>query len=454
MKCVKLVALLSGLGIALLGSLAAMPACHAQTPSPAVAKVSEQASEQAADKVEEQTVDPAAVRAAVRQLEAGQLASRDQAERELVAMGSNILPHLPEVTARTPGELKVRLQRIRQQLQQAQVETFFQASLVTLSGEFPVAEAIEKIAEQTGNAIRLDNRPALENVMVEVDAQRAEFWQVMSSIMLQASLRVSAFGTTENELVLTSDATPAVAPPPAFTSGPFRLDVTSVRSTLPLNSSLGGQVDVSFTVTWEPRLRPVYMQVPMSSVSAMLGQGERLTASNPQAAPEIPLNLGGSSTQIDLQLQRPDRSATQIEKLVGEFSVAVPSQRHEYTFRKFGSGARQSEKFGDVTVTLEGARRNGAVYEMRLFVEFGDPQGALDSFRGWILSNEAYLRGPDQTRVLNVGMNTYAITPNAVGIAYLFQINADPNAYELVYESPAAVSKQRVTYELTDIPLP
>jgi hypothetical protein len=155
-----------------------------------------------------------------------------------------------------------------------------------------------------------------------------------------------------------------------------------------------------------------------------------------------------------VQLQRPPRSIKQLDRLSGEFVIAVPSQRHQYVFKKFGNGVRQSEKFGDVTVTLEGARRNGAVYEMRLFVEFGDSQGALDSFRGWILSNEAYLRDARDTRILNVGLNTYAVTPNAVGVAYLFQINGDPDDYQLIYESPAAVSKQRVKYELNDIDLP
>jgi hypothetical protein len=227
-----------------------------------------------------------------------------------------------------------------------------------------------------------------------------------------------------------------------------------VQSTLPFRSPIGGQLDLSLNLTWEPRLKPVFAQIPMASVAAVLAGGKTLKASNAQAAPEIPLNLGGCSTQIDLQLERPTRSDVKIENLTGEFVVAVPSDRHQYVFEKFGNGARQAEKYGDVTVTLEGARRNGAVYEMRVFVEFRDSQGALDSFRGWILSNEAYLLDANQKRMENVGLQTYAITPNAVGIAYLFQINDDPDKYQLVYESPGAITKQTVKYELQDIELP
>ena len=195
------------------------------------------------------------------------------------------------------------------------------------------------------------------------------------------------------------------------------------------------------------------MQIPMAKVEAK-SKDNQLSSVNPQAAPEIALNYGGTSTQIDIQIERPSRDVTTLESLKGEFVIAVPSGSHKYIFKKFGNGARQSEDYGDVTVTLEGARRNGAVYEMRILVKFGNAQGALDSFRGWILSNEAYLLDPKEVKSENVGLQTYAVTPNAVGIAYLFQINGNPDDYQLVYESPGAITKQTVAFELTDIPLP
>lgn len=395
-----------------------------------------------------------AIRQALRELESNELQVRDKAEKALVAMGAPALPYLPEVTPRTSGELKVRLQRVRQALQQAKIGNQFEASTVTLNGKMRLGDALEQISKQTGNPIQVDHRHPLAELPIELSAVDTPFWDVMSSVMQQAKLRINAYGTTENMLVFApggSDTTHAGA---SFSQGPFRLDMTSARSVLPFDSPLDGQLELSFTVTWEPRLKPVFMQLPMSSLRAELGSGKTLAATNPQAVPEVPLNAGGCTTQIDLMLERPDRSEGKIVKLSGEFSLAVPSERHEYVFEKFGNGARQTEKFGDVTVTLEGARRNGSVYELRVFVEFGDSQGALDSFRGWILSNEAYLRDANDRRMENVGFNTYAITPNAVGIAYLFQINGDPDDYTLIYESPAAVTTQKVEYELYDIDLP
>ncbi|MEO8268525.1 MAG: hypothetical protein ABI557_02325, partial [Aureliella sp.] len=426
----------------------------AQSQSPSVGSPAATPLVAAVDASEAAVITLSAIRQALRELESNELQVRDQAERALVAMGAVALPYLPEVTPRTSGELKVRLQRVRQALQQAKIGNEFEASTITLDGKMRLQDALEQITKQTGNPIQLDSLQALAEVPIDLAAADAPFWEVMSSLMRQAKLRINAYGTTENELVFAPSGSDAARVGANFSQGPFRLDMTSARSVLPFNSSIGGQLELSFTVTWEPRLKPLFMQLPMSSLRAELASGKTLVASNPQASPEVPLNAGGCSTQIDLMLERPDRSESKIVKLMGEFSIAVPSGRHEYVFEKFGNGARQTEKFGDVTVTLEGARRNGSVYELRVFVEFGDSQGALDSFRGWILSNEAYLRDANDHRMENVGLNTYSVTPNAIGIAYLFQINGDPNDYKLIYESPAAITTQKVEYELRDIDLP
>jgi hypothetical protein len=192
----------------------------------------------------------------------------------------------------------------------------------------------------------------------------------------------------------------------------------------------------------------------MASLQATSDDGQSLASSSPEAAPEVPLNNGGCSTQIDLQLQRPLRAATKLTKLSGEFVFAVPSEKHKYIFKKFGNGARQSEKFGETTVTLEGARRNGKVFEMRVVVEIGNDQGALDSFRGWVLANEAYLLDPMERRLENVGLEMYGVAANSVGIAYLFQINGNPDEFQFIYESPSSITRQTVKFELQDIELP
>ncbi len=244
------------------------------------------------------------VQKAVRMLEADTLQKRDEAEKQLVEMGSGVLPYLPVVNARTSGELKIRLQRIRSALQTTEVEIFFEASTVTLSGKLNVVDAINQIAEQTDNHIQLQGEDALTNVDVEVDAKDQPFWSVMNSIMKQANLRINAFGSTEGELVLVPGGQPRNGPD-MFTTGPFQVEALSVKSSVQFGSNLGGILELSLQVTWEPRLKPVFMKIPMANFAAKLSDTQSLSASNPQAAPEIPLNYGGCSTQVDLQFERP-----------------------------------------------------------------------------------------------------------------------------------------------------
>lgn len=394
------------------------------------------------------------VRKLLKDLDGKSLKERDAAEKSLIELGSSIVSFLPEVDANTSGEMKVRLQRIRQQLQTDEIETFFEASKVTLAGKMKLTEAIKTITEQTGNKIALEGEGGFASLEVELNEADSPFWSVMNKVMTQAKLRVNTFAAAEGLSLVAGGQEGIGEIPKSFSTGPFHIDVASIQSSLPFSSRLGGQLDLSLMVSWEPRLKPIFMEVPMATLQATSDDGKVLASSSPETAPEVPLNNGGCSTQIDLQLQRPPRAATKITKLSGEFVFAVPGDKHKYVFKKFGNGARQSEKFGETTVTLEGARRNGKVFEMRVLVEFGNDQGALDSFRGWILSNEAYLLDPKERRLENVGFQTYAVTSNAVGIAYLFQINGNPDEFQMVYESPGSITRQTVKYELQNIELP
>lgn len=394
----------------------------------------------------------AKVRALLRQLESDELEKRDMAETELIKLGQPALRLLPTITPQTSGELKIRLQRIRKELESSKVETFFEASTVNLQGTMKLGEVLNKMKEQTGNAIKLQSGDAAGNVEVTVDWKDTPFFEAVDDLIIQRSLRLVPFASTNAELVLAT-ANEAEMPSPHIT-GPFRVDVSGVECARTFGTQLDGVTRLSFVFSWEPRLDPVFMQIPMNTVLAKTSDGKELRASNPNAAPEIRLNIGGSSAQVDIQTERIDRKIQQLDSITGQLVISVPGEKHQYEFKKFGSGKKQTQRHGDVGVTLEGMQRNGKVYEMRLFVEFGDSQGALDSFRGWILSNHAYILDANDKQLENVGYQTYGAGDNGVGVSYMFQLNGDLDAYRLIYESPSSMRKQTISYELKDIPLP
>jgi len=394
------------------------------------------------------------VRRLLRSLDSDQLAERDSAEKQLLQLGVAVLPYLPEISSSTSGELKVRLQRIRNQLQTSQISSFFSASTISLAGKMPLPQALDQIAQQSGNRIYLENRAAFEQVEVDVSAEKQSFWSVIDQLLSLARLRINPFSSEEGLTLSASMPGSTVNGPRPSVTGPFQVQILSVQTSQQFGSSLTGQLDVALQLNWEPRLRPIYVQLPMSKMQARTDDGSEQVATSPQANPEVPLNSSGCSAQLDLQLTRPPRRARQLETISGELVIAIPSEKHKFVFEKFTTGKRQSEKFGEVTVTLESARRNGSVYEVRILTAFREAQGALDSFRGWILSNRAYLLDRQQRVVQNVGFQSYAVTNESVGVAFLFQINGDQLDYTLVYESPGLITRQTIPFAIHDIDLP
>ncbi len=393
------------------------------------------------------------VRKLLRDLNSKNLKERDEAEKSLIAMGPAALGFLPEVDANTSGEMKVRLQRIRQQMQSQNIETFFEFSKVTLSGKMKLTEAIKEITKQTENKITLGGEDALEDVEVELNEKDAPFWEVMDKIMQQAKLRVNTFATEEGLSLVPGMAERSSSQPNSFTTGPFRVDVASVQSTLPFNSRLGGQLDLSLMVSWEPRLKPVFVQIPMASLQATTNNEKVLTSASPDAAPEVPLNTGGSSAQIDLQLQRPDRSASKLSKLSGEFTFAVPGEKHKYVFKKFANGASQSEKFGDVEVTWKGHAAT------ELCTRCGSWLNSETRKVPWTRFAVGFCRTKltcltQRTKTRERWPADLCGNSECRCIAYLFQINGNPDEFQLIYESPGVITQQTVKYELADIELP
>src|SRR4029450_2125406 len=77
----------------------------------------------------------------VPEVDSNEAAKREAAEKDLIALGPDVLPLLPATGPRTPAEVRIRLGRIRTALVKAEVEAATRATVVSLAGEMPVSEA-------------------------------------------------------------------------------------------------------------------------------------------------------------------------------------------------------------------------------------------------------------------------------------------------------------------------
>jgi hypothetical protein len=229
---------------------------------------------------------------------------------------------------------------------------------------------------------------------------------------------------------------------------PLRVD--AARTVLP------GKLDrlrVAVELAWEPRLKPVYFQLPMQSLAAECDNGEILRAASPEATAEYtPAN--GSRLEASLMLTLPSRRAQRIVRLTGSLRAAIPGAPVTLTFGQLEAKQPQEQRRDKLRVKLESFTPRDGGYACQLLVSLSDAGQTLDSYRGWLSSHQAFILNADGQRIESQGWQTYKMSSEEVGLSYFFELEKNPAGCRLVYVAPGAVSEQPWDFMLQDIPLP
>ncbi|NQT17809.1 MAG: hypothetical protein HQ582_33955 [Planctomycetes bacterium] len=399
------------------------------------------------------------VRRLLRQLDASQLALRDEAEEKLLELGPAILDRLPKKSARVSAEVAERVERIRQKLQRAMAENAGQASPVTLQGEMPLSEILSKIQEQTGNKIVLrgpGGQPGDQDTgpKLSVDFDKTPFWQALDQVLDQASLGAYPYGD-EKAVYVVPRGGPASSPGGGTCySGPFRFQPVTIRAQRDLRDPTSGSLRLTLEVSWEPRLAPVTILQRMADVEAFDENGESLPIDGPEAVSEVFVTPNSVAGQLDIPLELPPRDVKQIARLKGTLNVLLPSEVATFRFGNLEEAKLDEKRIAGVTVVLVQARKNRKAWEIAIRVRFDEAAGALESHLNWIDDNEIFLEDPDG-KPISAGMSTSTgRKENEVGLAYYFSVDGPLTGYSLVYKTPALILSGEFDYEIEDIDLP
>ncbi|MEX0818876.1 MAG: hypothetical protein WD070_04765 [Pirellulaceae bacterium] len=388
----------------------------------------------------------------VRQLDDDQRSQRESAEKAIIGLGPEALNLLPTITPRTPAEVKERLGRIRKTLETASAASIAEPSLVTLEGEMPLAEALQAMEQQTGNRVTGYER---RGGKVNVSFDKTPYWQALDEVLDQAGLNINEFGGETGALVLTarpenelSRATTGVY------SGVFRLAALRLEARRDLRNPAVNGLRVALGVAWEPRVAPIALRQPMSEITASDDRGEMLSVSGNQGALNASAELGMSAIEFGIPLQLPSRESKRIGVLKGRFTALVPGRVESFEFSDIADARDVEQERAGVVVTFERLRKNVDLYEVRMALRFDDAANALESHRGWVYRNEAFLTDSDGKRLENVGLQATRQGTNEVGVAYLFDLPNGSERYTFTYKTPALMLQLPVEYELKDIELP
>jgi hypothetical protein len=388
-----------------------------------------------------------------------ELAKREAAEKELIAIGPDVLPLLPTVTARTPAEDKIRLKRVRDALVKAEIEAATRPAMVTLSGEMPVSEAIAKIAEQTGNKL-IDYRERFNqegsDPKIKLALDKVPFWQALDTVLDAAKLTIYNYDEEKGALAFTSRGDTALPRLGRGSySGLFRLEPNKIEATRDLKNSQMHALKLTVDAVWEPRVRPIVIEVPLAGVSATDENGKEISIDRTEGTLEVPIEGNGAAVEIEFPLSAPQRSVKTLASLKGKVTAVVLGKIESFEFADIDKAKSAEQERGGVTVVLENCRKNGDIYDVSMRVRFDRAANALESHRGWIYDNECYVADAKGKRIENAGLEATLLDVNEVGVSYKFNLEGGtPATYKFFYKTPAAIIRIPVDFEIKAIDLP
>ncbi len=387
----------------------------------------------------------------VLQLNAFQLKERQAAEQALVKLGPAVLPYLPRTSSRTPAEVRQRLARVLQAVESVAAKESVESRKVTLEGKFALKDVFAELEKQTGNRVA-----GFEDLSsdVEVEFKEKPYWRALDEVLDKAGLTVNAF--SQDSGILTVMAKPdgqIDRVGRADYAGLFRYEAIRIQSVRDLINPDTENMRIAIGVAWEPRLTPISLSQPFDKITATDENGDEieLTAEGRQ---DVAVNPGMSRVEVELPFPLPDRNVKKIKSLKGEMLAMLPGRVERFEFTRLQNASNQDQRRAGVTVTLERVRKAEALYKFWIRVKFDDASNALESYRGWILRNEAYLVAPGGEKIVPASLETTLQSDNEVGIAYYFDRDDGLDGCRFRYETPALIIQLPVKFELKDIDLP
>ena len=435
-----------------------------------------QAAEKAADKTTDKgaaapaaTDDKAAadaelaakVKRLVLLLDSDEQAKREAAEKDLVAIGSDVLPLLPPITGRTPAEMSNRLRRVREALMKTTIEAAAKPVFITLSGEMPVSKALAELSKQSGNRFvdyRERRSQEARDPMIKVDLKDAPFWLALDTVLDAAELTLDAFDEDRGALAYVArpeGALPRVGK--ASYAGLFRLEPTRIEAVRDLKNPDIRSLKVFFDAAWEPRVRPIVLELALNDLSATDDAGKAVPIDTTDGDLEVPVETTNAAVELEIPLVAPDRSVKQIGSVKGKLTAVCLGKVESFEFPDVAKQKSAELERGGATVIVDSFRKNNDIYEVNMRVRFAKASNALESHRGWVLNNECFLLDPKKNRIDVVGDEATLLDDNEVGLSYKFDLGdekATPAGHTFVYRTAAAIIQVPVEFELKGIDLP
>lgn len=396
----------------------------------------------------------------VRQLDAPELSRRSEAETKLLDLGPKILDLLPQYDDKSPvsdAQRREAVARIREQLERRAAEDSTAAQLVSLKAtDRPLSEILADLTKQTGNKLK-DFRPQMgqeaADPKLSVDFAKRPFWQALDQTLGQAGLTIYPYAGKDELGYMAREPNAAPLTNRISYAGPLRIAATRLTAQRDLATLGPGWLKLDVQAAWEPRLRPIVLQLPLADIKAVDEHGTPIAVENTEGEQERSVDQAGNAVEFQLPLVNPPRDIRQIGSIQGKIKALVPGKVETFEFTNLKDAKKVEQRRAGVTVTLDEVRQNGDGWEVRMRVRFDNAANALETFRRWVYDNEAYLEGP-KGKIPNGSYEPTRQTKDEMGMAYEFDLPDGPAGLKFVYKTPAVLMSVPLHFEFKNLPLP
>ena len=401
----------------------------------------------------------------VADLDADSREVRVSAQQELLRLGPAVLPHLPAPELLPNSAVRETVRRIRLAIEEQHARESVAPSRVTLEGQMPLAVALRRVTEQTGNEIDASALPPERlEMLVPTGFRETPFWEVVEALSRRSAFQWDVDGQAEGIQVTSPDDERTPEPLAVDNSGVYRVAVTSA-GLRPVAGRPGERIlrlEVRFTA--EPRLRPLFFAFAGRDLQASAGDG-RLPPFSPDASKEIPFGESGKDLRVTWDFRVPGDAGIQTAALTAKAAVLTAAGSEAIAFDDLARSAGAARRRGGVTVTLEEVafrdqrdnprketQSRTARVQVAVSYDAGGP--AFESHRTWIYHNQAWLEDSGGQRIAYDGFTTEMARDGAVAVEYEFdQLQSQPDDYKFVYVAPTLLINVPLEIRLTGIPV-
>ena len=397
------------------------------------------------------------VRQLVEKLDASKMEARQAAEDGLIKLGPPALPLLPELPRSASAEQKQRLERVRNALRDAaDSQANLGASKVTIAGKgLRLSEVLQQLQKQSGNPITDLREPEgaeATNPALDLEIRDKPFFEALDAVARKADVVPNSF-TGDGSIGLMAGKLPEKSL--VKDTGPFRVTFTQIAVVRDLQTN-SASASVQFAVAWEPRLRPMLLQIKTDELKIQDDQGRPVEPQVMKESSEVVLRPDNPAVEVNLTLNAPDRSAKSLATLKVRADITVPAGLRTFRFPTLDVKDAVVQKQGDIAVTLEGTEVDEQVWKVNVVLEYPGEGPAFESYRQGLFNNRLWLQKADGSRFEhNGGFSNTTNDGGKLGFEYLFvDVPGKPADYQLVYETPSKVLTIPLEFEFKDVPLP